>query len=733
MTLTINAAIEPGTRRNLAPLFEPRHIAVIGASRTPGKHGNTVVRNLLNWGYGGRIFPVNPSGEAIEGLTCYRSIGDTPEPADCAFLVIPASACVDAVRQCAAAGVRSLVIAATGFAETGTEKGRLRQAEITAIAREHGIRILGPNTNGFLNAASGVSLGYNTSHAEVAAAGSIAVASHSGALFNAIARRLSAANTHLGKFISIGNEADIDLLDVFDYLIEDDATRVIGLLIEGLSDGARFRRLAQRARDRGKPVIALKLGRSAAGASSSQAHSSRLAGKARAYDALFKSCGVAVVQSLEALTGGCSLLTRYHPARATGHQGLICVATSGAGGTLCADFAGARDIPLAGQADGAWPEAINAALAAAIPELGPLRNPIDTSGLRGDRSRLLPVLQTLRAQGYGGPVAVFSHVAARQHQDEKMARALSTWQRENPAPIILMAPGRLPADIEELYAQGGIPLFHDMAGGFDSLACYYATLPATDRDATAIVVPENDLAAPVAEAIEPILQRVADQAVLSEFDSSEILRLAGIPMVECRTVLAASEAVRAADQIGYPVVLKALPLGIAHKDKLGLVRTNLIDAGAVTDSFAALELLLAQQGSARGTAPMIVQPMVASRIELLAGISTEPPLGQFLVFGLGGVHTDLLDRVELLPIPTDTTTIHAAVSASLTGRILAARGDGDQSLRQFVAILDRLQRLAIRFDNALDSIDINPILLSKTGCIGVDALIVTSQKPPTNP
>lgn len=722
--MTINAAIEPAVRRALAPLFEPRHIAVIGASRTPGKHGNTVVRNLLKWGYSGRIFPINPSGEAIEGLTCYRAIGEAPEPADCAFLVIPASATVDAVGQCAAAGVRAIVIAATGFAESGTDKGRRRQDEIAAIARDHGIRVLGPNTNGFLNADTGASLGYNTSHAEVAPAGSIAIASHSGALFNAIARRLSAAGTTLNKFISIGNEADVDLLDVFDYLIDDAATRVIGLLIEGLSDGMRFRDSALRARRLGKPVVALKLGHSAAGASSSLAHSSRLAGKARAYDALFKSCGVAVVQSLEALTGGCSLLTRFDPAKATGHQGLICVATSGAGGTLCADFAASRAIPLAGDADGAWPEPVNAALAA-IPEIGPLRNPIDTSGLRGDRTRLLAVLQILNDQGHGGPVAVFSHVAARQNQDEKMARALSIRRSENPAPIIVMAPGRLPADIEALYAEAGIPLFHDMTSGFDSLASYYAALP---RSGTEIPTSEGDLTAAAIQAITPILRGTSDQTVLSEFDSSEILRLAGIAMVESRTVHTADEAVTAARQLGFPVVLKALPPGAAHKAALGLVRTDLIDAGAVTDSFAALEAVLARQGLARGAARLIVQPMVASPVELLAGVTTEPKLGRFLVYGLGGVHTELLDRVDLLPMPLDLAAIRASVGASLIGRILAARSDGETTLEQFTAILDRLQRLALQFHDSLESIDINPILLGKSGCIGVDGLIVKTTK-----
>ena len=303
-----------------------------------------------------------------------------------------------------------------------------------------------------------------------------------------------------------------------------------------------------------------------------------------------------------------------------------------------------------------------------------------------------------------------------------MARALIARQDENPsAPIVVMAPGRLPADVERLYTDAGIPLLHDMVTGFDSLACYYAALPNSRGDQQTA---SAELPPPAAKTIEPLLRRTADGTVLSEWDSSEILRRAGIPMVESRRAGSAAEATAAASDLGYPVVIKALPVGIAHKDKLGLVLINIAHPSALEAEFAALEATLARKGFSPGEFSIILQPMVSSRIEFLAGVSTEPSLGHFLVYGLGGVHTEALNQVELLPVPASSDEIRDAVAASVVGRILSARQDGAALLDQFTAILDRLQSLVVRFGDSIKSIDINPVLVSKEGCIAVDALIV---------
>lgn len=292
----------------LRHLFQPKHIAVVGASRTPGKLGHTVVHNLVRTGFPGRVSPINATGADVDGLKGYRSLSDLPEQADLAFLVVPATAVIEALQQCRDAGVRVAIIGASGFAELGSAEGISRQHHIASIARMSGIRLLGPNTNGVFSGADHLSLGYNAAHGNSIEPGTVAIASHSGALFDGVARRLRNFGAGLSKFVPVGNEADLTMLDFLDYFIDDPSTSVIGLIVEGLTDGDRFRTLAGRARERGKPIVALKLGRSAAGAGATLAHSSRLAGNARAYDALFRESGVARVPSVEALAGGCAML-----------------------------------------------------------------------------------------------------------------------------------------------------------------------------------------------------------------------------------------------------------------------------------------------------------------------------------------------------------------------------------------------------------------------------------------
>ena len=241
-----NAQSEQDLQRRAAlrALFAPRHVAVIGASRTPGKIGHSVVHNLIKGGFAGRIFPINAAGGEVEGLACLRSAAELPDAVDCAMLVVPAKETVAAIRACADKGVRSAIIGAVGFAETGTPEGRQRQHEVATLARRVGLRLLGPNTNGIYNTSASLSLGYNAAHGYAIAPGPVSIVSHSGALFGGLIRTLEQFGVGLSKFVPVGNEADLDMLDILDYAIEDPDTQVIGLAIEALANGARFRELA---------------------------------------------------------------------------------------------------------------------------------------------------------------------------------------------------------------------------------------------------------------------------------------------------------------------------------------------------------------------------------------------------------------------------------------------------------------------------------------------------------
>ena len=710
-------------RDALRPLFQPAHVAVIGASSTPDKHGNIAMRYLVRAGYRGRISPVNPSGGEVEGLACHRSIKDVPEPVDCAFLVVPAGAAIDAIRACAEAGVRSAIIGANGFAELGTEEGRARQAELTAIARASGMRIVGPNTNGILNATDRLSLGYNTSHGDPLHPGPVSIAAHSGALFNAIAPRLRRFGVGLSKFVPVGNEADLDMLDFLEFFIADEATGVIGLIIEGLSDGDRLRALAADARAAGKPIVALKLGRSAAGAGATVAHSSRLAGSARAYAALLRECRITTVPTIEAMAGACALLAGR--GAHVSDPSLVCVTSTGGGGSLLADYAMDYGIQLAGTANGAWSGGAAAAIAS-FAGAGPICNPIDGGNL-GNWKQLDTLLSATEADGLRGPLLAFLHMLPQVAVDRTIINSLAQRKARTASPSVVVAPGGLRSEIEEQYFHEGILLFHDLATCFDSLRCLYDEIGFADEPARSGNAPP--LAPPDAETLAA-LRRTAEApgGFLSELESAGVLARAGIPMVESRVLNSADDAVRAAEAIGYPVVLKVASREIAHKNDAGLVAVGLADATALRQAFMRMEAQVRALGLAPATTQFLLQPMLRSRAELIIGTTCEAPLGHFLLAGLGGIHAELIDSAILLPMPMPQDDIRRHIAGSRLGALIArlgARPGTDASLLDgVVEALAALQSLVLSSNGLIRSIDVNPFLVNDTGCIAVDALIV---------
>jgi len=691
---------------DFAPLFTPHRIAVVG-SASPGKHAYMVVRNLTAWGYAGEIYPINREGAAVEGHRGYRTLAELPAVPDCAMLVVPAANCAEVIEECAAAGVQFAVIGASGFAELQTPAGIARQRAIEAIAHASGLRLVGPNTNGIFNATDRVSLGYNTAHGERFPAGDVSIVSHSGALFDGIARRLAQIGTGLSKFVPVGNEADLTMLDFVEFLIADPATRVIGLVVEGLGDGARFRRLAARAAAAGKPIVALKIGRSDVGASATLAHSSRLAGATRAYDALLRECGVASVTTVEALAGGCGLLSLVHGAGRARDETVIVVTSSGAGGALVADVATERGLRLAGDG-GEWAEPAAGALAAlGVPAR--IRNPIDL-GTLGDWTLLGNVLRETQAQS-DGPMVVYAHNAPRAKLGHQLVAALLERRANVASPVLVLSPGGLLPEIEAALVAGGVPVFHDTAACFDSLMCYYAARRA---------VPDS---IPHALPSHAGNGRLAGRGMLTELESAAILRAAGMPVVASITVASSAEAEA---QARYPVVLKALAPGVAHKHAAGLVAAGLAHGAALRAAFSGMEERLAGAGVARKAVAFIMQPMVPGELELIAGVSWEATLGHFLVFGFGGVHAELLDDVLLVPIPIGRAALRARVRESRAGRLLAATAAEPAAiLERLLDALDALQRVVAEHGDAIASIDVNPLIVSGPDLVAVDALVVT--------
>ena len=687
------------TQDALHALFHPRAVAVIGASDDTTKHGYIVLTNVRDTGFTGGIYGISRRLKDVDGIPCFPGLGAVPEQVDTAFLAIPAEAAVQAVRDCAHAGLSTVIVGSAGYAESLDAGGVERQLELQRIAREEGIRIVGPNCNGIYNAHHPLSVGFNTAHAKRQKPGGVSIFSHSGALFDAMAGRLAMAGAGLSLFASAGNEADMSVLDYMEYAIGHAPTRVIALLIDSLEDGARFRRLAVAAQDAGKPVVALKIGGSAAGAAAAVAHSSRLAGDAGAYSALFASCGVATAVTLEGLMTGAAMLDRF--GRRPGALGAL--STSGAGASLIADRCAALDIPLADLR----PETIAAIDAHKM--FSRIGNPVDM-GIFGGMRRAGEV-PTLLMNDPGVSVAIGLMHSMNPWQGDPIRAALARGQDSSGKPLLIVSPGGMPDAERDTYRSLGMDVFTETDILLEAIGALL-TPPAEPSDAPA-----------------PVIAHPLPPRQLNEPDSLALLHEFGVAIVSTTTCSGLDQILTAAEAAGYPVVLKAVAEGVAHKSDLGLVRTNLSDAQSLAEAYAAVsrQLREAMQDGAieAGARTMIVQPMLRGALEAIAGVSRSDGVGLVLIAGLGGIFAETLRDIATWPIPVSRASIEAGIGRSSLGRILRSpRWSHPLAEAALVDLLLGLQRAALACGDTLEAIDVNPVILGEAGAVAVDALVV---------
>lgn len=707
-------------RGGLDRLFSPRSVAIVGASAVRGKAGNTVVRNLVDSGFDGHVWPVNPRGAEIEGLQSFASLDALPGAPDVVFLVVPAEATEQALLDCEKAGAAVAIVGSSGYSELGTDEGRALQDRLLDIARSAGMRLIGPNTNGAISTVNGAVVGFNSRFAEAMnRPGPVSVVSHSGALFDAITLPLQRAGTGLCRFLAAGNEADVTLAETVEWLAEDPHTKVIGLVVEALRDAERFRAAARRAAENGKRIVALKVGRSEAGAAAALAHSSRMAGSARAHMAFFRDSGVTTVTSIEALAGTLSLLA-LNPDWDGAPEPILCVTTSGAGGALVADAAADLGLALGARSDGGWTDEAGEAIAGLnLPR--PIRHPIDLGNL-GDWSPLPAVLDAL-SPFEKGPVVAYSHAAPNETMSGNLLGALKKRRASRDAPVMLLSPGGQPPELEAQYRDAGIPVFANTATVMQCLSAIFSTpKPAPAMPAESGSDPGRR------DAVKQGLDRArADgEMTLSEADSTAILSRVGVSMARNRIASSPAEAARFAAELGFPVALKAQIAGIAHKAAAGLVRLGLADAASVETAARAME-----RSAGDPSIRYLVQPMAKPGIEAMLAVTMDAQLGSFLLFGPGGVDVEGIDATEMLPASAAPDRLHAALAASPLGKLLVRKlGDkAPAALDRIAAALDALSVLASEQGAAIRAAEINPMIVDEDGhCLGVDGLIELSER-----
>jgi acyl-CoA synthetase (NDP forming) len=688
-------------------LFNPRSIALVGATDKSGWSRNTF-DNLRLHGFTGAVHLVNPRTEVVHGQRAHRNLTAIGAPVDLAYVMVPTRAVLPILREGRSLGIRSYVVLTAGFAETGEEGGRLEQ-EVVDYATENGLTLLGPNGNGYINAAAAITP-YGLPIVSGLGGGSVGVVLQSGALASSILSFSQARNVGISLLTSMGNEAVVTVTDVMEYLIDDPNTRVIALFLESVRRPAEFAAAARRAAEAGKPVVALKIGSSQLASHTARAHTGALVGDDHVIDAAFRQLGVIRVRSLEDLviTAGLLAVTPPLPGRRVG-----VVTPSGGASEIIADRAEQEGLELPAYA----PETV-AALRAMLPDFATVANPLDVTGyVVVDRTLLGRALEIVAKDPGIDEVMLLADLPRVVPPDPDLSlaflRANSDIIHASPRPVVVVS--NVLTDISEFgrrvqnetnypYVAGGIE------HGMSALGFAVRWAEAARSIATR----------PPVEPPAPL--DVSGTGTWVEHRAAALLADHGVPVVPARLARDADTAVAAAAEFGFPVVLKAVADGLGHKSDIGGVRLGLTDPDAVRTAHREVTEALRAAG-ATGISTL-VQPQRSGGIELLVGVVRDPVWGPVLAIGLGGVWVEVLRDTALRLLPVDETDVRDALAELRGADLLAgARGTVAADLDAVAAVVVRIARLAESLGDGLDSLEVNPLLVRGTDVEVLDALL----------
>ena len=683
-------------------LLNPRSIAVIGASGDPGKLTGRPIVYLQRHGFRGEIFPVNPRMPSISGLKCYADIPSLPSAPDVGLVLLAPDRAEDAVAALAARGTQAAIVLAGGYSESGGPAGVERQAALKAAAGS--MRLLGPNTIGLVNVTEKVMLAASGAlELDELPEGKISVVSQSGGILGALLSRAADRGIGFAKLVATGNEADIDLADMVETLIDDPSTAVLALYMEGLRRPAAFRRAAERAAAIGKPIVVYKVGRSEAGARSAMSHTGALAGSDRLYDALFRQLGIIRAQAFNDLIDIPVALAAGRHAR--GRRLAVLTSTGGAG-TLLADACG-----LAGFELPALDRQTTHRLARVqgADETAAIHNPVDVT-LAGLRPALLQAAMAalLESPSYDALIVVAG--ASAIARPALAADAASACLSINDKPLIAYVSPHAPEAVR-LFNARGIPA---------------ATTPeacAAMLDALARRKPHATLA-PAAPDAPGTLVLPAASGALNETQSKAVFTRFGIACPRQIVVHDAGEAEAAARTIGGRVVLKILSRDVTHKSDLGGVALGL-SVETIVAAFKAMCARIAAHGIA--AREFLVEEQIADGLELILGLRRDEQLGLAVMLGLGGIAAELFGDTAIRLLPISRGDVEAMIGELRSAALL--KGYRNQPARDVPALIDTVlafARMAEALGLRLLEAEINPLLLlhEGNGACAADGLIV---------
>ena len=694
-------------------MLNPRSIAIVGASPREGSFGERMLNNL--GAYDGRLYLVNAKYQELAGRPCYPTLAALPEAPDCVAVTVPREAAEPVVREAATVGAGGVILFASGYAETGKPERCAEQSRLTTIARESGLRIIGPNCLGIGNYLRRARITFSEypEPPERVPPWAVGIASQSGALSQSLAQSME-IGVAVSHVFSAGNQCDVDVADLVAYLATEERCRAIACVFEGMADPARLLEAAELAWQADKPLIIFKIATGELGAQAAVSHTGTFAGSNAAYRAAFERAGAVVVENFEGVIEAAAFFAKAPPPRA---RGVAVAATSGGAGIMAADKAEEHDVPLPQPSD-----RVRAVLESHIPDFGSARNPCDvTAQVVNNPASLWACGEALLSDdAYGAlvipqPVAFPLHVPrigafselSRRHGKVACNVTISGW---------LQGPGTLEAEADERVAQ-----FRSMDRCFATLAAWHRRHERRQSGARTL----QRYSSVDARARATALLRSSPHAALTEREAKSVLAIYGVPVVAEVLVDSAEEAVSAAERLGFPVALKVESADLPHKTEAGVIRLNLRSADEVRAAFDAVLSKARRVVPAPHIQGVLVQPMIPAGVEIMVGARVDPQLGPLVVVGLGGVWVELLKDTALELAPIARTEALAMLRRLKAARLLQGfRGSAPINLDRLAEIICRIGELAADHRDAIAEIDVNPLICHAERIIAVDALIV---------
>jgi acetyltransferase len=708
-------------RHYLTPLLEPRSIAIVGASETPGSIGATLVRNMLDTAYGGKLFFVNPRHETIFGQKSYDSVESIPQRLDLAVICTKPESVPTIIETCGRAGARSAIVLSGGFAESGPRGASLERAAVEN-ARRHRLRLLGPNCLGIMRPSAGINLTFAHGSANP---GTIGLISQSGALCTAILDWALPNGVGFSSVVSLGGESDVDFGEILDYMVADPRTENIFLYIEGIKNARRFMS-ALRAAARCKPVLLIKVGKHPAGEKAAFSHTGALVGADDVFDAAVRRAGVVRLRTVGQMYATAQALFSHFRPRGN-RLGII---TNGGGpGVMAADHCADIGIPLARLQDGTI-----AKLNEMLPATWSKSNPIDIVG-DADPARYAAALQAcLEDDQVDGVMTILTPQAMTD--PTQAARTVIEMAHKSDKPLVTCWMGEEQVREARLLFKGaGIPTFRTPEPAvelFSHISAYYRNQQLLMQTPASIA----DHVAPRLESAKLVIETALQEGrkVLNEMESKALLAAFHIPIAQTVVARSASEAMVLAEEIGLPVVMKIDSPQITHKTDSGGVRLNLGTLAAVRDSYnEILEEVKKNRPDAiiHGVA---IEPMIekANGRELVVGMMRDTIFGPTIIFGPGGVGVEATgrDRAVALPPLNRFLVDDMLASTHISARLGAFRNMPPVSMAALEAVLLRVSEMVCELP-WIHEMDINPLIVDENGAVAVDARIAIEDLPLT--